>query len=150
MINKLSLLCFKIISDQPPTPPHPAPFSRTFLTFTLLLGSSVLTAEFSEYPPFEQGSGVSALSRPKLQLHVANSLLPSCVSSFKSSLKLSLFQNFFFSPNALRCLHLYQGVCVCARARVCVCVCVHARACVCACVCVYVRARVRMFAYLNL
>ena len=46
----------------------------------------------------------------------------SSVSSFKASLKTSLFENFFLSPPALRCLCMSR--CVFVSVSVCLCVCV--------------------------
>ena len=101
-------------------------------TFTPSLGSSVLlqTSACSGYHTVTQSPVVIALSLTKPQLHgTTPRFYPSRIlcQFFQIFLEsLSLFQNYFFSSTALRCLCMYQGVCVC----LCVCVCV----CVCACV----------------
>ena len=67
---KLSLVCFKISSDQTPS------YLQTCFTFTPLLVSSVLlqTLRSSDFHPFAQ-SPVSALSITRLRLPGASSVL---------------------------------------------------------------------------
>ena len=111
----------------------PLPTSQICFTFTLLLGSSVLLRipERSEYHPFAQSTVVSALSLTKLQQHGTNSpLLPvthplQFLQIFLENLSIS--ENFFFSPPALRCLYVSRCVFVCGCVGVCLCVCVQAR-----------------------
>ena len=115
----------------------PLPTSRTFFTFTLLLGSSVLlqTPGCSECLPFAQSQAVSALSLTKLPQHGTNSQLLSVTHP------LSIPSNFHWKPFSFHKL-LLKYPCLeaplCVKVCVCVCMCVYVCACVCVCVCLCV------------
>ena len=126
---KLASLCFKSLNDSAPTylsdlfsPLHSfstAPFfyRHHSVQKTILSHTHTLTH--------------SALSLTKLQQHGTNSPLLSVTHPLQFLQifleNLSISENFFFSPPALRCLYVSRCVFVCGCVGVCLCVCVQAR-----------------------
>ena len=106
----------------------PPPTSQIFITFTLLLGGSVLlqTPECSEHHLFARSLVVSALSRTKLWQHGTYSML------LPVTYLLSVLSNIPWKPFTFWKLFLQ---CHCSEVPVCVNVCVY----ICACVRVHVR-----------